>query len=80
MSKVESIVREALVAEGIALPNWRINIEVSNAGYQFVELEITVYEPRHRKPSCVWSAPYDSFRNLLHWEDAKVIYNRYFDK
>lgn len=77
MTKMEQIVNEALKAEGIAEENWKKEIKITYTGYQFISLEITVYEPRHRKPSTVWEAPYDSFRNILHWEDAQLIYNKH---
>lgn len=77
MMKHEALVREALVKEGIALSNWKVEIKVNKSGYNFCELEITVYEPRCRKPATVWSAPYDMTRNLLHWCDAKLLYNKY---
>jgi len=79
MTKLEQIVSEALKAEGIAKENWKKEIKVINTGYQFVTLEISVYEPKHRKPSTVWKAPYDSFRNLLHWADAELVYNKYWN-
>ena len=77
MTKMEQIVSEALKAEGIAELNWKKEIRITCTGYQFIRIEITVYEPRHRKPSTVWETTYDSFRNILHWEDAQLIYNRY---
>ena len=77
MTKMEQIVSEALKAEGVAETSWKKEIKIRNTGYQFITIEITVYEPRHRKPSTVWEAPYDSFRNILHWEDAQLIYNKY---
>lgn len=77
MTNMEMIVREALEKNGIANSNWKVETKVIYTGYQFVNLEITVYEPRHRKPCTIWEAPYDSFRDLLHWCDAKLIYNKY---
>lgn len=77
MKRYERIVQDALVKEGIANANWRFTVEFGSKGYEFVELIITVYEPRCRKPSTVWSAPYSTFKNLLYWGEAKLMYNKY---
>lgn len=76
MKKLEALVREALVDNGIAMSDWRVDIKVNKGSFNFCMLEITVYEPRKRKPSVVWSAPYDLCRNMLHWCDAELLYNR----
>lgn len=76
MMKHEALVREALVDNGIALSNWRVDIKVNKGGVNFCELEVTVYEPRHRKPTTVWAVPYEMTRCLLHWCDAKLLYNK----
>ena len=78
MSRVHDIIMKAVVAEGVALPNWKVEERIVSAGYQFVELEVTVYEPRKKKPTGIYNVPYDSFRNILHWCDAKCTYYRYW--
>ena len=81
MTKVEKIVRKTLLAERVALPNWRISIKVAEVFYhQFEKLEISVFEPYESKASCIWSVVYDSFRNILYLEDANIIYDRYSDE
>lgn len=78
MTALEKCVRNALEDNGIALSNWRVELRVLERGYQFDMIEIKVYQPRHRKPSTVWAAPYDSFRQLLHWEYADLLDHREF--
>lgn len=77
MMKHEALVREALIDNGIALSDWRVDIEVNKGGINFCELLVTVYEPRKRKPSTVWAVPYEMTRCQLHWCDAKLLYNKY---
>ena len=76
MMKHEMLVREALIDNGIALPNWRVDIKVNKGGFNFCELEVTVYEPHHRKPSTVWAVPYEMTRCIVHWDGAKLLYNK----
>ena len=77
MKRVEEIVRKALVKEGIANADWRVEVRVNGKGYEYIRLEITVYEPRCKKPSTVWEAPYSTFKNLLYWNEAELVYNKY---
>ncbi len=77
MTRHESIIKEALIAEGIALDGWKFETKIIEKGYEFVKFEITVYEPHHRKPSTVWTAPYSTFKNILYWGEAECIYNKY---
>ena len=75
MTRMEQIVHEAIVNEGIAKPAWRFTVDINERGYQFIEIAVQIFKPRARKASQIWYAPYDTFRNLLHWGDAKQIYD-----
>ena len=79
MKRVEEIVREALIEEGIMKENWRFTVCVESSGYEFVRLEVEVYEPRCRKPVTIWYVPYSTFRNLLYWSEAELAYNKYWN-
>lgn len=74
--RILTLVREALVDNGIALNDWRIEVRYAANYYQIILLEVTVYEPKHKKPSTVWEAPFDAFRQMLYWGDAKLLYSK----
>lgn len=77
MKTYEKIVKNALVSEGVMLGNWRFTATPKNVGsYNFCEMHIDVFKPRCRKPETSWIVPYDMTRNLLHWCDAELVYNR----
>lgn len=76
MMKYEALVKEALYENGIATDGYRIVTEVEKGGVNFCKFIITVYEPRCRKPSTIWEAPYDLCRNHLLWNQATLVYNK----
>ena len=80
LSRPEMIAAEALIKEGIAAENWRFEIEYKERGFEFVTMEITVYQPRCQNPTTVWEAPYSMCRNRLYWCDAKLMYNQSCDR
>lgn len=76
MTRLESIVKEALIAEGIMADGWRFKTEIIEKGYEFVKVAVEVYEPHKRNPTTIWTAPYSTFKNLLFWGEAELVYNR----
>ncbi len=79
MKKFEMIIKKALVSEGVMNADWRFKVNpiITKENFNFCEMEVSVYEPRCKKPCTVWSIPYDMTRDILHFCDAILIYNKY---
>jgi len=69
------IVHDALVWYGAILPGWRIRIDViTQTGYQFAMIDVSIWEPRKVNPSISWSLFTDTFRKTVDFSKSEFMY------
>lgn len=74
----EKIIRNALIGEGIMHENWRFTINrVYAESFTTAWINVTVYEPRCKKPATEWEIPMDMTRNMVDMTGAELVYNKY---